>query len=166
MTKSLEDANSAWQEVCAASIARDKALWQFLHNCERNARIAVLKSQCSVPASEGLCLDIISGLPQDEQLELICPLLQLFVEANIYSYPRPDEIIMALPHELALPRIKECVDSMKRKQDYDEIETLMAFLPRFDQDLALQTAYDLIQCGKQTIRDIGEEYVRESKRES
>lgn len=166
MTEFPEDANILWRELGNAGRAFSEARRRFLRECDRSARIAVLKNAASIPSGERAFLRIVAeDLPLDEQLELICPLLQLVVEINIYSYPRPEEILLALPHELVLPRMRECVESMKQKQDNDELESLMAFLPLFDQELALETAYSLIEHEKPIIREIGEEYVRELKRD-
>ncbi|HEX8237333.1 MAG TPA: hypothetical protein VF600_15340 [Abditibacteriaceae bacterium] len=106
---------------------------------------------------------IISHMKEAERLQLLCPLLQLFIEANIYSYPRPDEIILSLPREAVAAGIGECIKAIKKKQDHDELEMLMLFLQRFDGGLALEVAQDLANNDKENIRQLGATCLREIK---
>lgn len=155
-----EDANILWKEVEDALIALSNARSRFLHNCDRSARNAILKNACSEPTDELLALSLIDELPDEEALELLCPLLRLVVEVYIDYYPRPGDIILELPRDQVLSRIGECIELIKQKQDYDQLDSLLYFLERLDHELTLQTAYDLTKCESQIVRQLGEECVR------
>ncbi len=160
------DARVVWEIMTHARVAYDKARWLFLYRCDKNAQIDILKNACSKPESESIALLTIDALNKDEQIELLCPLLQLVIEANIYSEPRPDTIILSLPTELVMARIKACIEVIQQKQDYDEIQNLLSFLQRFNRELAIQVAHDLTQSSKQHIRGVGEDCIKELKPES
>jgi hypothetical protein len=161
----LQDASRLWQQVVDSWDSHNEACRLFLHGCEPSDRIAVVKSACLEPRTEAAALMIISRMKETERLQLLCPLLQLFMEANIYSYPRPDEVILSLPRASVAAGIGECLEAIKKKQDHDELEMLMLFLQRFDRGLALSLAHELANSDQQNIRALGETCLTEIAQE-
>jgi hypothetical protein len=127
MNTSSEDAHFVWRSLLDSAKHYHKDRWRFLHDCDRDARISILRNACIEPTMEGMALEIIAVLRPEEQLDLLCPLLQLVAESNIYIEPRPDSIVLSLPRELVVGRINECIDLIKKRDEYDSFSPVLYF---------------------------------------